>query len=89
MQAHQKLVANDGYEVMLFPLPFMKITQGENGSTSHQGTLNMDFVGWSKSGRKYKAPLYAPCSCKCVATIDSNNKGRIFQSLKKVHTPNG
>lgn len=85
----QKLVANDGYEVMLFPLPFLKISQGEGGSYSHRGTLNMDFVGWSKSGRVYKAPMYAPCSCKCVATIDSYNKGRIFQSLNKVHTPNG
>ena len=89
MQKNQKLVASDGYEVMLFPLPYMKITQGENGSYSHRGTYNIDFVGWGKSGRIYKAPLYAPCTCKCVATIDSNNKGRIFQSVNKVHTPNG
>ena len=89
MTKGEKLVANDGYEVMLFPLPFMKISQGENGSYSHRGTLNIDFVGWSKSGRVYKAPMYAPCSCKCVSTIDANNKGRIFQSLDKVHTPNG
>ena len=33
--------------------------------------------------------MYAPCSCKCVATIDDYNKGRIFQSLDVVHTPNG
>ena len=89
MQKNQKLVAEDGYEVMLFPLPFLKISQGEGGSYSHRGTLNMDFVGWSKSGRVYKAPVYAPCSCKCVGTVDANNKGRIFQSLNKVHTPNG
>lgn len=89
MTKGEKLVANDGYEVMLFPLPFMYISQGENGSTSHQGTYNIDFIGWSKSGRVYKAPLYAPCSCKCVGTIDANNKGRIFQSLNKVHTPKG
>ena len=89
MQKNQKLIANDGYEVMLFPLPFLKVTQGENGSYSHRGTYNIDFVGWSKDGRVYKAPMYAPCSCKCVATIDATNKGRIFQSLNKVHTPNG
>ena len=89
MQKNQKLIASDGYEVMLFPLPYMKITQGENGSLSHRGTYNIDFVGWGKSGRIYKAPLYAPCSCKCIATIDSYNKGRIFQSINKVHTPNG
>ena len=89
MTKGEKLVANDGYEVMLFPLPYMKISQGENGNYSHQGTYNIDFVGWSKSGRVYKAPMYAPCSCKCVATIDSYNKGRIFQSISKVHTPKG
>ena len=33
--------------------------------------------------------MYAPCSCRCVATIDDYNKGRIFQSLDAVHTPNG
>lgn len=89
MTKGQKLLAPDGYEVMLFPLPFLKVTQGENGSYSHRGTYNIDFVGYNKNGRVYKAPMYAPCSCKCVATIDAYNKGRIFQSLKKVHTPNG
>ena len=89
MQKNEKLVASDGYEVMLFPLPFLKITQGENGSYSHRGTYNIDFVGWNKSGRVYRAPMYAPCTCKCVATIDATNKGRIFQSVNRVHTPNG
>lgn len=89
MTKGQKLIASDGYEIMLFPLPYMKITQGENGSYSHRGTYNIDFVGWSSRGRVYRAPMYAPCSCKCVATIDANNKGRIFESLDKVHTPNG
>ena len=89
MQKNQKLIASDGYEVMLFPLPYMKITQGENGSYSHRGTYNIDFVGWGKSGRIYKAPLYAPCSCKCIGTIDSYNKSRIIQSINKLHTRNG
>ena len=89
MKKGQTLKANDGYEVMLFPLPYMDISQGENGSYSHKGTLNIDFIGWGKNGRIYNAPMYAPCSCKCVRTIDSYNKGRIFQSLNKVHTPKG
>ena len=89
MIAHQRMIASDGYEVMLFPLPYMYISQGENGSYSHQGTYNIDFLGWGANGRIYQAPMYAPCSCKCVATIDVNNNGRIFQSLNKVHTPNG
>ena len=89
MIAHQRMIANDGKEVMLFPLPYIYISQGEYGSYSHQGILAMDFLGWGANGRIYQAPMYAPCSCRCVATIDVNNKGRIFQSLDEVHTPNG
>ena len=89
MRANEKLVASDGYEVMLFPLPYIYISQGENGEYSHRGTLSIDFLGWSANGRVYNAPIYAPCSCKCVATIDVNNNGRVFESLNKVHTPNG
>ena len=89
MVAGERLVANDGKEVMLFPLPYIYISQGENESFSHSGILAIDFLGWDSNGRVYQAPMYAPCSCKCVATIDDYNKGRIFQSLDVVHTPNG
>ena len=89
MTAGQRLLANDGKEVMLFPLPYMVISQGENESYSHAGILAIDFLGWNSNGRVYNAPLYAPCSCRCVATIDVNNNGRIFQSLDRVHTPSG
>ena len=89
MVAGQRMVGNDGKEVMLFPLPYLYITQGENGSYSHQGILAIDFVGWTGSSQLLEAPMYAPCSCRCVATIDAYNKGRIFQSLDVVHTPNG
>ena len=89
MRAGQRLLANDGKEVMLFPLPYMYISQGENESFSHAGILAIDFLGWNSSGRVYNAPMYAPCSCRCVATVDVNNNGRIFQSLDRVHTPSG
>lgn len=89
MLAHQTMVADDGYEVMLFPLGYMNITQGENGQYSHQGTKNIDFIGWNSSGRVYKAPLYAPCTCKCIRLLDPNSNGYIFESTKPVHTPAG
>lgn len=89
MVAGERLVANDGKEVMLFPLPYIYISQGENESFSHAGILAIDFMGWDANGRVYQAPMYAPCSCRCVATIDAYNKGRIFQSIDPVHTPNG
>ena len=56
MQAGQRMVASDGYEVCLFPLPYMYISQGENGNVSHQGTYNIDCIGWSANGRVYDAP---------------------------------
>lgn len=89
MTAGQKMVATDGKEVMLFPLPYMYISQGELESFSHAGILAIDFMGWDANGRVYEAPMYAPCSCECVAIIDVNNNGRVFQSLDVVHTPNG
>lgn len=89
MKAGEKLKAKDGKEVMLFPLPYMYITQGEGESFSHAGTYNIDFVGYGANGVIEKAPIYAPCSCKCVATIDASANGRVFQSLDRVHTPDG
>lgn len=89
MVAGERMVGSDGKEVMLFPLPYMYISQGEYESFSHAGIMAMDFLGYGANGRIYNAPMYAPCSCKCVATIDANNKGRIFQSLDRVHTPSG
>ena len=83
------MVGSDGKEVMLFPLPYMYISQGEGESYSHAGILAIDFLGWDADGRVYNAPMYAPCTCTCVAYIDSYNKGRIFQSVDRVHTPNG
>ena len=89
MVAGQRLVAPDGYEVCLFPLPYMYISQGENGNISHHGTYNIDFIGWGSNGRIYDAPIYAPVSCKCVRTLDSSNNGRVFESLDKVHCADG
>lgn len=91
MIAGQKLKASDGKEVMLFPLPYMYISQGEGEPYSHAGTLNIDFLGWGANGRIYQAPYYAPCSCICVRVFGSgvNANGRVYQSLDRVHTPNG
>lgn len=89
MVANERMVGSDGKEVMLFPLPYMYISQGENESYSHAGILAIDFLGWDANGRVYQAPMYAPCSCRCVAIIDITNNGRVFESTDRVHTPNG
>ena len=89
MIAGQRLIANDGYEVMLFPLPYLYMTQDEGGNYSHLYTKNIDLVGWNGSSQVANAPIYAPCSCRCVAIWDPNSNNRVFTSLDLVHTPTG
>lgn len=87
MRAGQTLKTNDGVEVMLFPLEYMNISQDEYGTTSHGGILAMDFLGWGDSGRIYRCPYYAPCSCTCITSTDSAN--RIWQSNNPVLLADG
>lgn len=89
MTPNQTLVANDGYEVMLFPLEYMNISQGEGGSYSHAGTYQIDFMGWGANGRITHCPYYAPCTCRCVGTTDLSANNRIYQSTRAVHLANG
>lgn len=89
MVAGQRLVADDGYEVMLFPLPYMYMSQDEGGNYSHLYTQSIDFLGWDANGRVYNCPYYAPCSCKCVQVSNSGGNSRCYTSLNKVHCPDG
>ena len=91
MQAGQRLVASDGYEVALFPLPYLYMSQDEGGDFSHIGTYNIDFLGWGANGRIYQAPIYAPCTMKVVYTGLSYAGGNqvIFESVNPVHLANG
>ena len=89
MQPLQRLIASDGYEVMLFPLEYMYMSQGEGGGTSHQGTYQIDFLGWNSLGRVYHCPYYAPCTCTCVGTTDASANNRIYQSVNQVHLADG
>lgn len=90
MLANQKMVASDGLEVALFPLPYLFMTQDEGGDFSHVGTYNIDFQGWSASGRVYKAPIYAPCTVKCVdLSYDTADHNMVFESVDKVHLADG
>lgn len=88
MKANQKLVADDGYEVALFPLPYLCMSQDEGGDFSHLGTYNVDLLGYNPSSN---APLYAPCKMKVVAFWGGYSGGNqvTFQSVDKVHLPNG
>ena len=89
MRAGEKLVASDGYEVMLFPLEYMYMSQDEGGDYSHLHTYSIDFLGWGANGRVTHCPYYAPCSCKCVQVSNSGGNSRCYTSLNKVHCPDG
>ena len=88
MIANQRLVASDGYEVALFPLPYLYMTQDEGGNFTHLGTYNIDLIGYNPNAN---APVYAPCTMKVVqyATGFAAGNRVTFQSVDKVHLPNG
>lgn len=89
MIAYQTMVANDGYEVSLFPFEYMYMSQDEGGDYSHSGTYNIDFLGWGANGRVFQCPFYAPCTLRCVDIWDANSNTRVYQSVNKVHLANG
>ena len=91
MRANQKLVASDGYEVALFPMPYLYMSQDEGGDYSHQGTYNIDLLGWGASGRIYNAPVYAPVTMKVVHTWLNYDGGNtvFFESVNPVHLADG
>lgn len=82
MKPGEKLKNSEGIEVLLFPLEYLNLSQGEGGDYSHLGTYNLDFLGWNKNGRLLKCPYYAPCSCTCIGSTGDDN--RIWQSNHEV-----
>ena len=91
MYAGQRMVAQDGYEVALFHMPYLRMSQDEGGDYSHQGTYNIDFLGWGANGRVYQAPLYAPCTLKLLAFENTYAGGHLetWESVNPVHLANG
>lgn len=85
MRAGQTLKEN-GVEVALFPMEYMNISQGENGSYSHMGILAIDFLGWGANGRILKCPYYAPVTSRVVYHASYYN---VWQSVDEVITPTG
>ena len=74
----------------VFPLEFMYLTQGENGSYSHLGTYAMDFQGMSSiTQRQLRCPYYAPCDLKLVAISDNTNHGYVYTSINEVNFIDG
>lgn len=85
MLAYERLIASDGYEVMLFPLEYLYMSQDEGGNYSHLYTYSIDLLGWGANGRILKCPYYAPCTCRCVQV---GSGSVVWQSVDKVHYAN-
>lgn len=63
----------DCIQLAILPIDVLYITQGEDGSTSHTGTLALDLVGWSPdTGQINNYPYTAPFDCECVHRNDTD-----------------
>ena len=90
MLANHRYIGQNGKQNVVFPLEYMYLTQGEGGSTSHQGTLAMDFQGMSSySTRRYNCPYYAPVDLQLVARPDDANHVYVYTSLDQVNFIDG
>lgn len=87
MKANQKLIQqNNGisYEVLLFPMEFLNITQGDNEGT-HLGTFAIDNAGKNVGIDS----LFAPCTMKCMAIDSAHGNAVWFQSVNRVSLADG
>ncbi len=84
MKKGQILKTPSGVEVVLFPMQYMRITQGINGSYSHKGDNALDIAG-KDAGID---PIYMPCKMKLVWK-DEKIGACLYNSVKAVHMADG
>ena len=84
MKKGQTLKTLDGIECVLFPMEYMNITQGVNGSFSHKGDMALDLAG-KDTGID---PIFMPCTMK-VVWKDPKIGGVLYESTAKVHMADG
>lgn len=86
MRPYQKLVADDGYEVALFPCDAMYLTESRN--PPEHDVLALDFLPRNIGGQVITSmPCYAPFSGTIVYTGRDHNC--ILESDNLVHMPDG
>lgn len=77
-----------GYQVCLFPMTFINITQW-SGSSSSSHCCGHPFDNASNAGQT-RVPIYAPCDCTlCYSDGAVSGNTRAYTSTKKVWTPSG
>lgn len=86
MTPSQKMVAQDGYEVFLFPCEALYLTPARD--PDEHDVLALDFLPYNIAGQRITAmPCYAPFSGTIVYT--GNDHNCILESDDKVHMPDG
>ena len=80
MKKNQTLKTPSGIECVLFPMKYMRITQGINGKYSHKGDMALD-LGGKDTGID---PIFMPCTMKLVWK-DAKIGAVLYESTKKVH----
>lgn len=86
MRANQRLIANDGYEVALFPCEALYLTPARD--PDEHDVLALDFLPYDTKGNRITGMLcYAPFSGTVVYT--GNDHNLILESDNLVHAPDG
>ena len=91
MKPLEKLVDDNGYQVVLFPLEYIYVSQADDSTFSHEGGSwywATDYLGWNSEGRVYRCQCYAPVDLKCIY-LDRVECMACWESLNKVHLANG
>lgn len=86
MRAGERLIANDGYEVALFPCETLYLSPARD--PDEHGVLSLDFLPYDTAGNRITGMLcYAPFSGTIVYTGSDHNA--ILESDDLVHAPDG
>ena len=90
MRANQKLYDDNGYQVALFPLQELYISQGDTGTYSHDFSryYATDCVGYINGSRVYRCPCYAPVDIELLWK-DSTECCAMWKSINRVHISDG
>jgi len=90
MRANQKLYDENGYQVALFPMQELYISQGDTGTYSHDYSryYATDCVGYINGSRVTRCPCYAPCDIELIWK-DRTECCAMWKSTNKVHLSDG
>lgn len=90
MRAGQTMYDSNGYQVALFPLQQLYVSQGDTGTYSHDFSryYATDCLGYINGNRVYRCPCYAPCDIELIWK-DSTECCAMWKSRQKVHLADG